>query len=113
MREDGAWLSYLEREALTYGTGPIPHEPERLPVIEAQVDEIRRRQRAGLIDAQLDPRLVRLLGFALASYPRLLPQITRMTTGMPPDDPQFIAEWEAFLCALGQRFSQSAQPGKR
>jgi predicted MFS family arabinose efflux permease len=103
MREDGAWLNYLEREALTYGAGPIPHEQERVPVIEAQVDEIRRRQREGLIDTDLDPRLVRLLGFALASYPRLLPQITRMTTGHPPDDPAFVAEWEQFLRALGDR----------
>jgi hypothetical protein len=105
MREDGAWLNYLEREALTYGSGPIPHEPERLPVIQAQVDEIRRRQDAGLIDAELNPRLVRLLGFALASYPRLLPQITRMTTGTPPEDPQFIAEWETFTRALGERLA--------
>jgi hypothetical protein len=104
-REDGAWLSYLEREALTYGAGPIPHEHERRPVIEAQVDEIRRRQREGLIDPSLDPRLVRLLGFALASYPRLLPQITRMTTGAPPDDPHFIAEWEAFVRSLGGRLA--------
>lgn len=105
MREDGAWLNYLEREALTYRTGPIPHEPERLPIIQAQVDEIRRRQNAGLIDAELDPRLVRLLGFALASYPRLLPQITRMTTGTPPDDPQFIAEWQTFVRDLGNRLT--------
>jgi hypothetical protein len=55
-----------------------------------------------VIDPALDPRLVRLLAFALASYPRLLPQITRMTTGMRPDDPQFIAAWEAFLRHLGQ-----------
>ena len=99
--EDDAWLSYLQREALTYGNGPIPHEPKRLPVIEAQVQEIRRRQDARLIDPELDPRLVRLLGFALASYPRLLPQITRMTTGTAPDDPRFVAEWEAFLRHLG------------
>jgi hypothetical protein len=104
-REDGAWLSYLEREALTYGAGPIPHEHERRPVIEAQVDEIRRRQREGLIDPSLDPRLVRLLGFALASYPRLLPQITRMTTGTPPDDPRFIAQWETFIRSLGERLA--------
>ena len=94
-------LASHEREALTYGAGPIPHEHERLPVIQAQVDEIRRRQQAGLIDQRLDPRLVRLLGFALASYPRLLPQITRMTTGTAPDDPAFVAEWEAFLRHLG------------
>ena len=101
-RQDGAWLSYLEREALTYGAGPIPHEQERQPVIEAQVDEIRRRQEEGLIDPSLDPRLVRLLGFALASYPRLLPQVTRMTTGKPPEDPEFVADWERFVRHVGR-----------
>jgi hypothetical protein len=104
-REDGAWLSYLQREALTYGAGPIPHEHERRPVIEAQVEEIRRRQREGLIDPSLDPSLVRLLGFALASYPRLLPQITRMATGTPPDDPEFIVQWETFIRSLGERLA--------
>jgi hypothetical protein len=101
MREDGAWLNYLEREALTYGAGQVPHEHDRLPVIQAQVDEIRKRQEKGLIDPDLDPALVRMLGFALASYPRLLPQITRMTTGKTADDPEFIAEWETFLGRLG------------
>jgi hypothetical protein len=44
---DRGWLRYLQREALTFGSGPIPHEAERVPVIGAQVDEIRRRQEAG------------------------------------------------------------------
>jgi MFS family permease len=101
LTEDSAWLTYLQREALTYGSGSIPHEPDRLPVIRAQVEEIRRRQQAGLIDPGLDPALVRLLGFALASYPRLLPQITRMTTGRRPEDPAFLAAWAAFIRHLG------------
>ncbi len=101
MGEDGAWLTYLAREALTYASGAVPHEAERRPIINAQVDEIRRRQAAGLIDEKLDPELVRLFGFALASYPRLLPQVTRMTTGLPPEDPRFVTEWEAFLRHLG------------
>jgi EmrB/QacA subfamily drug resistance transporter len=108
--EDRAWLNYLQREALTYGSGPIPHEPRRQPVIAAQVQEIRRRQRAGLIDPKLDPRMVRLLGFALASYPRLLPQITRMTTGIPPEDPKFTSEWEAFLRRLGELLGTNHEP---
>jgi hypothetical protein len=70
-------------------------------VIQAQVEEIRRRQRAGLIDPELDAGLVRLFGFALASYPHLLPQITRMTTGTAPDDERFADEWDAFLRRLG------------
>jgi hypothetical protein len=105
--EDRAWLGYLQREALSHDSRPIPHEPQRQRVIDAQVDEIRRRQQAGLIDPRLDPGLVRLLGFALASYPRLLPQITRMTTGRAPEDPAFAAEWEDFLRDLGRRLHAS------
>jgi hypothetical protein len=41
----------------------------------------------------------------VASYPRLLPQITRMATGAAPDDPRFVAEWEAFLRTLGSRLA--------
>jgi MFS family permease len=108
--EDGAWLTYLAREGLTYAGGPIAHEHERQPVIKAQVQEIRRRQELGLIDADLDPELVRLLGFALASYPRLLPQITHMTTGRGPEDPRFIADWEAFLRRLGAVLGPATEP---
>ncbi len=46
---------------------PGPHEHERLPVIRAQVNEIRQRQQAGLLPAGLDPALLRMLGFALVS----------------------------------------------
>jgi EmrB/QacA subfamily drug resistance transporter len=101
--EDTAWLNYLQREALTHGAGPVPHERDRLPVIQAQVEEIRRRQQAGLLDPGLDPRLVRLLAFAVASYPRLLPQITRMTTGKTAEDPDFITGWDRLLHHLGER----------
>jgi hypothetical protein len=101
--EDTAWLHYLMREALAYGTREIPHEPDRLPVIQAQVDEIRRRQAAGLLPSDLDPALLRLFAFALASYPRMLPQITRMTTGLAPDDPRFVEGWENLLRRVGTR----------
>jgi hypothetical protein len=51
---------------------------------------------------------VRLLGFALASYPRLLPQVTRMTTGKPPDDPEFVADWETFVRHIGRLLKRPA-----
>jgi EmrB/QacA subfamily drug resistance transporter len=100
---DRDWIRYLVREALNYDDAPIPHEEERLPVIQAQVDEIRRRQEAGLLDPDLDPALLRLLAFALTNYPRVLPQITRMTTGRSPHDPEFVAAWQAFLRDVGGR----------
>jgi EmrB/QacA subfamily drug resistance transporter len=106
---DTAWLQYLMREALAYGNRPVPYEAERLPVIQAQVDEVRRRQAEGLLPADIDPALLRLLGFALASYPRLLSQVTRMTTKMSPDDPRFAAAWEELLRRVGKLFEAAAQ----
>ena len=100
---DASWLAYLQREALAYGDRPVPHEAERQPVIQAQVDEIARRQQAGLINPECDPALFRLMVFALASYPNLLPQVTRMATGLGPHDPEFVARWEQFLHRIGER----------
>src|SRR5262249_34031615 len=61
---DQAWLTFLVREALAVGDGPVPHEAERQPVIALQIDEIRRRQASGAIDQALDPELLRLAVFA-------------------------------------------------
>jgi EmrB/QacA subfamily drug resistance transporter len=108
--EDGAWLNYLMREALAYRDGEVPHEQERLPVIEAQIEEVRRRQREGLLAGDLDPALLRLLGFALVSYPRMLPQITRLTTGRTPADPTFVRDWENLLRSVGKRLGPGADP---
>ncbi len=100
---DSSWIGYLQREALAYGDRAVPHEDERQPVIQAQVAEIARRQAAGLINPDCDPALFRLLCFSLASYPSLLPQVTRMATGLSPHDPEFVARWEHFLHRIGER----------
>jgi hypothetical protein len=55
-----------------------------------------------LLPADLDPGQLRLMAFALMTYPRMLPQITRMTTGMTPEDPHFVDRWEA-LCVKSDR----------
>jgi len=93
------------REALAVGDREVPHEAERKPVIAMQVDEIRKRQAEGYIDSSLDPELVRLAVFALSSYPRIMSQVTRMTTGLRVTDPAFDARWTAFLRELGDRLA--------
>jgi EmrB/QacA subfamily drug resistance transporter len=108
---DEAWMRYLAREALTYGNRTIPHEEQRKPVIEAQVNEVRERQAEGLLPADLDPGQLRLAAFALVSYPRLLPQVTRMATGMTPEDPRFRAGWEALLRRIGDALQAAARRG--
>jgi hypothetical protein len=106
---DLAWLHYLMREALVLGNRPVPQEHERQEAVSLQVQEIRDRQAAGLLPADLDPGSLRLLGFALINYPRMLPQITRMTTGLTPDSPGFAARWEALLREVGSWIEEAAR----
>jgi EmrB/QacA subfamily drug resistance transporter len=109
---DVPWMRYLLREALVYGNGPIPHEDERMKVIDAQVKEARDRQAEGLLPAGIDPAHLRLAAFALVSYPRMLPQITRMTTGRTADDPRFVADWETLLRVVGSSLEEHAHREK-
>jgi MFS family permease len=106
---DTAWMRYLMREALVYGGGPVPHEAERMKVMEAQIGEARERQAEGLLPAGLDPAQLRLAAFALVSYPRMLPQITRMATGHTADDPSFVADWEKLLRTIGASLEDRAR----
>jgi len=102
---DQAWTNFLVREALAVGDREVPHEADRVPVIAMQVDEIRRRQAEGYIDRVFDPELLRLAVFALSSYPRIMRQVARMTTGVRSSDPEFEARWTAFLRELGHRLA--------
>jgi MFS family permease len=106
---DLAWLHYLMREALVFGNRPVPEEEERNAAVTVQVQEIRDRQAAGLLPADLEPGDLRLMGFALMNYPRMLPQITRMTTGMTPDNPTFVARWEMLLRRVGSWLEEAAR----
>jgi EmrB/QacA subfamily drug resistance transporter len=105
---DLAWLHYLMREALVFGSRPVPEEQARQAAVAVQVQEIRDRQTAGLLPTDLDPGDLRLLGFALMNYPRMLPQITRMTTGMTPDNPTFVSRWEMLLRRVGLWLEEAA-----
>jgi TetR/AcrR family transcriptional regulator len=60
---------------------------------QAIVEDVRRRQRAGEIAADLDPAYVLLVLFSAAMAPTLLPQIVRRVTGEAADSPEFIAAY--------------------
>jgi hypothetical protein len=57
----------------------------------------------------MDPAMLKLLGFALVSYPRLLPQVTRMAATMSPGDPKFVATWENLLRRIGDLLERDAR----
>jgi hypothetical protein len=100
--------SRSQREAPAHGKGAV-HEVQRTEVIQAQVDEIGRRQRDGVLGERLDAGLLRLPGFATAGRPRLVPQVTRMMTGLDADDPRVGDRWADVLRTAGGAVEERAR----
>jgi hypothetical protein len=107
---DLAWLHYLMREALVFGSRRVPEEDARMQIMDAQIREIRDRQGARLLPTHHDAGYLRLLGFALVSYPRMLPQVTRMATGAAPDSAEFVSRWSALLRDVGTSLAEFRRP---
>ena len=74
------------------------------------VGDVRRRQEAGELAADLDPAYVLLTLFAATLSPTVLPQVVRRVTGLPADSPEFL---ETYAVQLGKIMSRLAatQPG--
>ena len=54
-----------------------------------RVAQIRRAQRDGEIDPDIDARFLHLAMVALVSFPQMVPQIAGLITGLEHDDPKF------------------------
>lgn len=63
-------------------TGPIK-------VWRLRLTEVEERIRAGEIDDCFDPRMLALAILAIKAMPHMLPQVTKMLTGMLPGDQEF------------------------
>jgi len=99
MLGDLEWIKLLTWEA---ARGDLaPNEDARRATIKEAVAIIADAQKNALLPAGLDPRLLQLAVFALATYPLAFSQITSMTTGMSASDKRFHASWTAFLRRLG------------
>lgn len=61
------------------------------------VADVRRRQQAGELAAELDPAYVLLVLFGAALAPIALPQVARSMTGQAPDSPAFVAGYREQL----------------
>jgi AcrR family transcriptional regulator len=103
--EDRDWIRLTQWEALGLGEGPVIQEAERQASLSRALDDLRDRQRRGLLpDLDAGHLLLAILG--LIAYPLAFPQVTRMVTGRSSSDPVFHQDWAAFL----QRFSDALSP---
>jgi TetR/AcrR family transcriptional regulator len=103
MLGDVEWVKLLTWEAVQTEVAPPPNEEARRATIKDAVDLVKEAQRHGRIPADLNPQLLQLAIFALATYPLAFSQITQMTTGLSALDKRFQSAWTSFLRKLGER----------
>jgi TetR/AcrR family transcriptional regulator len=104
-----SWARLLAWEGLA-GTGSATDPdtaPETDAYFSAMVDDMRRRQQAGELSADLDPAYVQVLLFAATLAPTVLPQVVRRITGLPADSPEFL---EAYAEQLRRVIARLAEP---
>jgi AcrR family transcriptional regulator len=107
--EDSDWIRLTQWEALGPGEGPVIQEAERRASLSRALDDLRDRQRRGLLPEDLDAGHLLLAILGLITYPLAFPQVTRMVAGRSASDPGFRKERAEFL----QRFSETLGPAAR
>jgi len=80
--------------------------------LQAQIDDLRRRQEAGELPADLDPACVLLALFAAASATVTLPRIAKAISGEDADSAEFARHYADQLAKLVRRLSDSDRPGQ-
>lgn len=72
-------------EALEFGDQQVPGETLRGAGYQQRSQPLEDAQRAGRLDASLDPAGLWLILAGMVNWPLALPQVTRMTLGAGPE----------------------------
>lgn len=107
-----AWARLLIWEGLAdTGTAADTEDEAQAHIyFTAMVDDVRRRQQAGELSADLDPAYVVLTFFAATLAPTVLPQVVRRLTGLPADSPEFLDAYAAQLHRILGHLARSTPP---
>jgi len=104
--KDVDWIRLLEWEALQSSGKRLIDEEKRQEAADRAVERMRRRQEAGLVSKEYDPRHLMLAMYGLTTYPVAFPQLARLITGLRIEDPQFQRDRVAFL----RKFAEALRP---
>jgi AcrR family transcriptional regulator len=110
MHGDLEWMRMAQWEALTYGDHEVLAEKERRAGLAQGVERVQRMQRDDGVLSEERPDLVLLAFMSLCSYPMLMPQVTRMVTGMTPGSAEFRAEYGRVLGGLARSLQAASRP---
>ena len=95
--EDSDWIRLIQWEALAAGERRVIREAERRASLERTLEDLRARQRRGLVPGDLDVGHLLLTILGVLAYPLAFPQVTRMVTGKRAADPAFRRQHTEFL----------------
>lgn len=109
--EERRWLRLLQWEALEDGGGAVVREDERAEEMAGFVALVRDGQARGVLPAHLDADQLALALIALATFPYVLPQFSRLVTGQAPGSPEFAAGHLEFVNALMADLASASRPG--
>ncbi|GAA1951465.1 TetR/AcrR family transcriptional regulator [Kitasatospora viridis] len=86
-------------------TGEGVDEPGLATRMQQHLADLRRRQAAGELAADLDPAYVLLALFGAAAARLAFPHIARAITGTDPDSPEFTERYAAELARMVERLA--------
>jgi AcrR family transcriptional regulator len=100
---DIEYLKFTAWEAIEKNPKKRSRETKRQEYFQIYVEDMRSKQEMGLVPCELDPELLILATTCLTTYPLIFSDVTRMATGMEPDDPEFKKKWSEFLNQISKR----------
>lgn len=104
-----AFTRLLAWDGLT-GAGEPGRGQSTAPRMRMALDDLRRRQQAGELAADLDPACVLLAFVAAAGAPVFLPQMVRGITDVDPDSPEFLAHYAEQISRMISHFAERPDP---
>lgn len=112
------YLKFTAWEAIEKKLKQKIREEKRQEFMQTYVDDLRSKQELGIVPSELDPALLTLAITCLTTYPLIFNDVTRMTTGLEPDDPKFQEKWSEFLNRISKKIfsvkkAQNQQPNDK
>ncbi|MFI6309603.1 TetR/AcrR family transcriptional regulator [Nocardia fusca] len=107
------WRRLLAWEGLEYWANrdnPIHREDIRKAAYDSQREVLEHAQQSGAFPADVDARFASLLLIFASLGPVAFPQITKLVTGLEPDDPAVADGVDQVIAALLARASEDQRP---
>jgi len=103
------YVRLLTWEALEANPLRPADEELRRAYFQTWVHAVEAEQRAGNLPEDLDAAQLVLAEICVALGPLILPQLARLITGVPIDDPEFVSARREFLRALTRRLDTAPE----